>query len=312
MRKRTGRGYVNTLINKLPVELHIPSYSFCGPGTKLARRLKAGDKGVNRLDGACRAHDIVYSKHKSLEARHKADFELENRAWERVKSKDASLGEKASAWLVTSAMKIKRKLGMGMKMKKKKIFSKQREKQGSGLSETMKKVFRGRRRSRRGKNVQTFGFKTTVVLPTSRDIKQGHGLGNHRRRHRLDVTANIAKIALTAARKHIRARGGKKHIRIPRVIPVPKTGGILPLLPLFAGLSALGALGGGTAGIVKAINAAKAAKNELGENVRHNKTMEAIALGKAKSGSGLYLGPFRKGMGLFLSPQPSCNGIKER
>jgi hypothetical protein len=33
-----GAGFVNSLINKLPVELHLPGgYQYCGPGTKLKR-----------------------------------------------------------------------------------------------------------------------------------------------------------------------------------------------------------------------------------------------------------------------------------
>lgn len=87
-----------------------------------------------------------------------------------------------------------------------------------------------------------------------------------------------------------------KKVKPPRVIEVPKTGGILPLIPIFAGLSALGALSGGAAGIAKAVNDAKAAKQELEESQRHNKTMEAIAL----RGKGLYLKPYKSGLGLFL------------
>lgn len=88
-------------------------------------------------------------------------------------------------------------------------------------------------------------------------------------------------------------------ITTPRIIPLPKTGGVLPFLPIFAGLSALGALSGGATGIAKAINSAKNANKQLEENKRHNQTMEAIAMGK-----GLFLKPFRKGLGLYLKPQP--------
>lgn len=69
-------------------------------------------------------------------------------------------------------------------------------------------------------------------------------------------------------------------IRLPRIIPIPKTGGILPLIPIFAGLSALGTLAGGAAGIAKTVNDYKAVKKKLRETERHNKTMEALALGK--------------------------------
>lgn len=118
-----GKGVVNTLIDKLPFELHLPSglnskYNFCGPATKLSERLARGDQGINPLDEACKEHDIAYSQSKDLTNRHKADEILENRAWERVKSKDASLGEKTAAWFVTNAMKAKRKLGMGMQKPK--------------------------------------------------------------------------------------------------------------------------------------------------------------------------------------------------
>lgn len=94
-------------------------------------------------------------------------------------------------------------------------------------------------------------------------------------------------------------KNAKGNIKAPRVIQIPKTGGILPLLPIFAGLSALGSLSGGVAGIAKAVNDARSAKHQLQESQRHNKTMEAIAMGK-----GLYLKPYKTGMGLFLHHHP--------
>lgn len=30
--KKSGRGILNKLIDKLPIELHFPKYQFCGPG----------------------------------------------------------------------------------------------------------------------------------------------------------------------------------------------------------------------------------------------------------------------------------------
>lgn len=88
----------------------------------------------------------------------------------------------------------------------------------------------------------------------------------------------------------------KKNVSIPRVIPIPKTGGFLPLIPIFAGLSAIGALSGGAAGIAKAVNEYKSAHQNLRESERHNKMMESIALGK-----GMYIKPYKKGSGLFLA-----------
>lgn len=119
MQKRYGKGLINKIIDKLPVEIHLPGgYSFCGPGTKLNERLNQA--GINPLDSACKIHDLAYAN--PLANRAEADKKLEHSAWNRVKSKDASLGERASAWFVTNAMKIKRKLGAGMKKKKIKVI----------------------------------------------------------------------------------------------------------------------------------------------------------------------------------------------
>lgn len=116
---------------------------------------------------------------------------------------------------------------------------------------------------------------------------------------------NIIPETLNAAQKSVQKRKNE-HYDSPRVIPIPKTGGFLPfLIPLFAGLSALGGLAGGAAGIAKAVNDAKSAKLQLLEAQRHNKNMEAIALGKR--GDGLYLGKHKNGLGLFLKPRLKKN-----
>lgn len=247
-----GAGLLNSTINKLPFELHLPGYSYCGPGTKLAERLARGDQPKNKLDSYCKDHDIAYSKYKDLERRHQADKILENKAWERMKAKDSSLGEKSASWLVTSTMKAKRKLGMGVKKP----------------------------------------FKSYIVDNIRKHVRH-YGKGS---------VEDKMNLALKAARMAVKQAGGRKQVKLPRVIRVPKIGGILPLIPLFAGLSALGALSGGAAGIAKAVNDAQAAKTKLEEAKRHNETMEAIALGK--KGSGLYLTKHKTGYGLFLKNMP--------
>lgn len=109
----SGSGLLNTLINTLPVEVHLPGYQFCGPGTKLKKRLSLGQTGINNLDAACRDHDIAYESSNLPEDREKADRELENRAWENFKSGDTGFSEKAASWVVTTGMKAKRKVGGG-------------------------------------------------------------------------------------------------------------------------------------------------------------------------------------------------------
>lgn len=253
-----GSGIVNTVINKLPFELHIPGYQYCGPGTRLQERLTRGDSGINPLDAACKEHDIAYSKSNNLHNRHEADKILSAKAWKRVKQ-SASLKEKLAALSVTAAMKTKTKLGMGQKKKRKP------RRKGKGVS--FRQIVKNARAAAR----------------PAKTVKEA------------------AKQALAAIRQQIK---GKQKKLPPRIIPVPKTGGFLPLVPIFAGLSALGALAGGASGIAKAVNDAAAAKKKLHEAERHNQTMEAIAL----RGRGLYLRPYRRGYGLFLQPKNCHRG----
>lgn len=108
-----GGKVLNRAIDLLPVELHIPGYQFCGPGTKLQTRLNRGDSGINKLDEACKEHDLAYSQTGDSESRAKADRILAERAWQRVNASDATAPEKAAAWVVTNLMKVKSKFGGG-------------------------------------------------------------------------------------------------------------------------------------------------------------------------------------------------------
>ncbi|KAK5637833.1 hypothetical protein RI129_000174 [Pyrocoelia pectoralis] len=102
-KRKSADGLLNTVINKLPIELHLPGYqSRCNP-----------------LDVQCKLHDISYRDNSDLENRHKADHRLEQSAWSRLKSSDATIGERISALAVGSIMKAKRKLGMGAKISSK-------------------------------------------------------------------------------------------------------------------------------------------------------------------------------------------------
>lgn len=235
-----GKGLLNSLINNLPFELHLPGYNYCGPGTKLDKRLDRGDKGVNQLDEYCKEHDIAYKNSNNLSDRHSADRLLINKTSELKNSSSASFGEKMASRLVNNILKLKVKSGAGIKN----------------------------------------NFKSVV-----------NHAGKYVRKYKPKNKKLAIKLAYSAAKKLI---SSKKDIKLPRVIQVPKTGGILPLLPIFAGLSAIGGLTGGAAGIAKAVNDFKAAKAQLDEEKRHNKTLEAIAIGK-----GLYLKPYKTGLGLY-------------
>lgn len=226
-----GRGVVNWLIENSPFELHLPysfskTYSYCGPGTKLLKRLAENSKPVNKLDELCKSHDIFYHNNKDTSERHKADLKLAAGAEERIKSKDSSVGEKASACIVNKAMKAKVKLGMGIKTKARKIKKKS---------------------------------KRVKIIP-SKVFGAGIKAAKHAVKSSNNKNANVlSKYALNAARRVFKKV--PKFTLKPRVIKVPKSGGFLPfLIPIFAALSAAGALAGGAANIVSAVDKVKQGK----------------------------------------------------
>ena len=67
--------FLNTLVNKLPFEMHLPGHNFTGPGTKLYKRLnqdgtpKEWSIPINRVDNAAYHHDLCYSKHDDTKTR---------------------------------------------------------------------------------------------------------------------------------------------------------------------------------------------------------------------------------------------------
>src|SRR5580765_6384958 len=100
MSTKIGRGLLNHAINALPIEFHIPGYQFCGPGTRLQKRLARGDRGINPLDAVCREHNRAYSRSNDLTERNAADNILATKARERITARDSTLGERAAATAV--------------------------------------------------------------------------------------------------------------------------------------------------------------------------------------------------------------------
>lgn len=239
-------------------------------GTKLTKRLERGDKGVNGLDELCKMHDIAYSKHKDSAERLKADQVLASGALKRLLSKDATLSERAASLLVTSAMKTK-----------------------TGLSKFGGSIFDPCRRAPT--------VKKSTKTPTFAALVKGAEIGLRK------SNANTVESAFMAAFKAAKKLRNGKRVKTPRIIKVPKIGGILPILPILAGLGAIGSLVGSAAGVVKTIKDIRNAQEQLDENKRHNRAMEmkvgsGLYLGVHKNGSGLYLRP--KGNGLYLKPAP--------
>ena len=64
-RDATGGSFLNSLVNKLPFEMHLLGHNFTGPGTKLYKRLnpdgtsKEWSIPINRVDNAASHHDYA-------------------------------------------------------------------------------------------------------------------------------------------------------------------------------------------------------------------------------------------------------------
>jgi Phospholipase A2-like domain len=278
LRSIKGKGILNSVINSLPLEFHVPGYQFCGPGTNLEKRLSRGDIGINGLDEACREHDIAYASFPDdLEQRHLADSRLEDASWERFKSSDAPFGEKVAAWGVTTAIKAKRKLGMGCRRK--------------GAARRRKASHRNRRVGagmRKGKGLTRGGRARRISFAM---IKRRATSAINRKN---DSVAVAVRKALRAVSQY---RGKRNLFANPgRIIPVPKTGGAIPIVPILAGLSALGNLAGGASTIVDAVRNIMNARRQLFPS------SAGTAVGR-----GLYLRPYKKGYGLYSASTASKN-----
>ena len=74
-RGAAGESFLNTLVNKLPFQMHFPGHNFTGPGTKLYKRLnpdgtpKEWSIPINRVDNAAYHHDSCYTKHDDTKTR---------------------------------------------------------------------------------------------------------------------------------------------------------------------------------------------------------------------------------------------------
>lgn len=263
-----GRGFdLVKIIGKIDREFHLPKYNYCGPNTRLQERLERGDKPINGLDRACLDHDKIYDTYQDLKNRHEADKILQKRAWERAKSLDANLQERLYALGVAGAMRIKRKIGAGVKTK-------------TGRQKT-KKI---------PPKIVKFEKLISVAkgaIPKKSSFRDG------------------IKKAILATKIFIKKNLSAKNVPKPRrIIPIPtKRGGFLPaaLIPIIAALGGVGGLAGGVSSVVNTINNIKTAQKQLEEQKRHNLQVEGKMVG-----SGLYLRPHKKGFGLYFNPYDPC------
>lgn len=147
------KSILDTLIDLLPFEMHVPGYRFCGPGTNLSKRVKQRDVGINPLDEACRQHDIAYNDKNTN--RREADRRLAEQAFARMLGGETPPDERTVAMMTACCMvskitfekffnRIKKAIKNNDKKKKNKIVDRSKTKKPSkstdGTSKKKKKL----------------------------------------------------------------------------------------------------------------------------------------------------------------------------
>jgi len=131
--QKSGGSVLNAALNKLPLpEMHmrlpdgvqseaVPGgtfqdtgkYSYCGPFTKLDKRLSQGYRGVNKLDRACLNHDVAYAVQSDTAGRNAADDVLAAAASKLALDDGVPEREKKDARTVAAIMCAKSRFGLG-------------------------------------------------------------------------------------------------------------------------------------------------------------------------------------------------------
>lgn len=233
---KRGYGLIDYIVNKLP-EIHIPGYQYCGPGTDLQKRLARGDPGINKLDQACKDHDIAYSKLNSSKDRREADKVLVARALPRIYSQDSKLGERAAALLVSGLMGAKiglSKIGLGLKKKK-------RANRRSKPIKSRRRRTKSKKKNQAKKKRKFISFKK-LVGGVKAKLKQSN------------LQSTSLNDTIKAAIRTAKSMKRNKTVNAPRVLKLPKFGGsVLPIVPILSALSTVGSVAPSIAAVIKAI-----------------------------------------------------------
>lgn len=114
-RIKRGKGILNTVVDHfLPIDVTLRGTRYCGPKEDKAALIKAGLPPLNKLDDACLRHSKRYIETSDDAARSQADRELQDAAWDRVKSSDSSLRERLNSLITAGLMKAKVMTGQGL------------------------------------------------------------------------------------------------------------------------------------------------------------------------------------------------------
>ena len=126
-RDATGGRFLNSLVNKLPFEMHLPGHNFTGPRTKLYKRLnsdgtpKEWSMPINGVDNAAYHNDLCYSKHDDSKTRNEV---CDKRMLGELSGiVNPTLRERNDKSIVGKFIKAKVNFGVGHPIKKKLKFT---------------------------------------------------------------------------------------------------------------------------------------------------------------------------------------------
>lgn len=283
-KQKEGYGLIDYIVNKLP-EIHIPGYQYCGPGTELEKRLARGDPGINKLDQACKDHDIAYSKVKSTKGRREADKVLVSRALPRIYSSDAKLDERAAALLVSGLIGTKiglSKFGLGFQQKDKKSHTQNKMKGRRSRNRQVKSKKKSAIQRKNRSKIKRKSIKCSKLLRVAKS-----------RINKSKLKSPTLNDTIKAAIRSVKDMKRNKSVKIPRILKVPKFGGsVLPLSPLISVLSGVGSISSSVAGVIKAIKEIQKLKSNASGQV-NKKIGRGLNLMSDASGSGFYLKPYK-------------------
>lgn len=116
-----GGSFLNSTINSLPFEMHLPGHSFTGPGTKLKQRLNPDDtpkswsKPINRVDASAYKHDLCYRENRDTKTRNEVCDR--NMLKELDGIYNPTVRERFERGIVKPLIGTKKFLGLGIKKK---------------------------------------------------------------------------------------------------------------------------------------------------------------------------------------------------
>lgn len=183
------------------------NYSFCGPGTKTDQRITEGYKGVNKLDRACKYHDLYYGEiPKNLH--NLSDVALAETADEIAKNVDDKNypdNERDAAKLVSKIMKTKAAFGAGITNKK---YNYNKMEKNNHLVYLSKKEY------------EHFLKTGTVIIKPHVEISLPLSRGEYNKIIKNSVNGKDSRIQFDANQVHS--------------YNLHKQGGVIPFLPLLA------------------------------------------------------------------------------